>query len=125
MAKAITKPKLTATGIDHVVLHVADVQRAKAFYMDVFGMTVHHDSPRHVFLRCGAQLFALFEMGRRGETGRDLNHIAFSMATPYDEVRAGLKARGIAVSGRSDDERCIYFEDPDGHQLQIVTANGA
>lgn len=75
-----------------------------------------------MFLRCGPQLFALFESRHRqdAETGRDLNHIAFSMPAPYEEVRAALEARGIAVSGRSSDEQCLYFEDPDGHQLQIV-----
>ena len=33
-----------------------------------------------------------------------------------------LRAHGVEVSGRSDDEECVYFEDPDGHQLQVVPA---
>jgi len=31
---------IQATGIDHLVLHVSDVARAKKFYTDVLGMTV-------------------------------------------------------------------------------------
>jgi len=35
-------------------------------------------------------------------------------------VKAGLKQEGIAVSGRSGDDRCIYFDDPNGHRLQLL-----
>jgi catechol 2,3-dioxygenase-like lactoylglutathione lyase family enzyme len=35
---------LKMTGIDHVVLHVRDLARAKRFYLDVLGMTVEHET---------------------------------------------------------------------------------
>jgi hypothetical protein len=31
-----------------------------------------------------------------------------------------LEERGVAVSGRPGQDRCIYFRDPDGHRLQLI-----
>ncbi len=111
------------TGIDHVVLYVSDVQRSKKFYLDVLGMSVAHESPRHLFLSCGGQGLALFEPrdGAALETGRELNHLAFRIdAGTYEEIKARLEAHGLEVSGRRGEDRCIYFRDPDGHRLQLV-----
>lgn len=30
-----------------------------------------------------------------------------------------MESHGIAVKARREDPRCIYFADPDGHQLQL------
>jgi catechol-2,3-dioxygenase len=35
-------------------------------------------------------------------------------------VAANLETNGVAVHGRSGDPECIYFNDPDGHCLQIM-----
>lgn len=115
--------RIKATGVDHVVVHVEDVSRAKGFYVDLLGMEVVHEHGGQVFLRCGQQQVGLFE-GLQPTTGsavRDLNHIALQVESgSYEEVKAALEAAGIAVSGRKGDPRCIYFRDPDGHLLQIL-----
>ena len=33
---------------------------------------------------------------------------------------ADWKAEGVAVRGRTGDPTCIYFDDPDGHTLQLL-----
>lgn len=114
---------LRTTGIDHVVLYVSDIQRSKKFYLDVLGMSVADESPRHLFLSCGGQGLALFEPrdGAALETGRELNHLAFRIdAGTYEEIKARLEAHGLEVTGRREEDRCIYFRDPDGHRLQLV-----
>jgi catechol 2,3-dioxygenase-like lactoylglutathione lyase family enzyme len=111
------------TGIDHVVLYVADIRRSRKFYLEVLGMSVAHESPGHLFLSCGGQGLALFEPpgGAALETGRELNHLAFNVdAGTYEEIKAHLEAHGLEVTGRRGDDRCIYFRDPDGHRLQLV-----
>ncbi len=114
--------RIKATGLDHVVVHVEDVSRSRQFYVDLLGMEVAHENPGRVFLRCGQQQLGLFE--RRGPdaaSGGDLNHIALQVESgSYEEVKESLEASGITVSGRKGDPRCIYFRDPDGHQLQIL-----
>jgi len=114
---------IQANGIDHIVLHVTDVKRARTFYTDVLGMTVYRESDSQVFLHAGQQGVALFK--KRGDTplaaGNDLNHLALSVATgTYEELKAELEKHGVAVSGRPGEDRCIYFLDPDGHRLQLM-----
>ena len=117
---------IQATGIDHLVLHVSDVKRAKQFYTDVLGMTVYRESDRQVFLHAGQQGVALFK--KQGDTrdaplttGNDLNHLALNVAAgTYEALKADLEKHGVAVSGRPGEDRCIYFNDPDGHRLQLM-----
>jgi catechol 2,3-dioxygenase-like lactoylglutathione lyase family enzyme len=115
---------LKVTGIDHVVLWVSDLQRAKEFYIGLLGMRVAHESDWQSFLSCGdGQMVALFQQ-RDGDVpgGREVNHMALRLdAGAYAEVKALLESRGIAVSGRPGDPHCIYFDDPDGHRLQLLT----
>lgn len=119
----MTETAPRATGIDHVVLHVRDIERSRKFYLDVLGMSVAHESPGQLFLACGGQGLALFERsdGAALETGRELNHLAFNVdAGTYEEIKAYLEAHGLEVTGRRGEDRCVYFRDPDGHRLQLV-----
>lgn len=115
---------LKVTGIDHVVLHVRDLKRAKKFYMELLGFKVAHESSWQSFLSCGGQQVALFEMRDNGEihAGDEMNHMALRLdAGEYEDVKATLEAAGVEVHGRPGDDRCIYFNDPDGHRLQVLT----
>src|SRR3989442_13690485 len=73
---------IQATGIDHLVLHVTDVGRAKKFYTEILGMSVYRENDRQVFLHAGSQGVALFK--KQGDTplttGNDLNHLALNLA---------------------------------------------
>ncbi|HJU18149.1 MAG TPA: VOC family protein [Stellaceae bacterium] len=114
---------IETSGVDHVVLHVGDVERAKKFYTKVLGMTVYRESERQVFMHAGEQGIALFK--KDGETplktGNDLNHLALKVAGgTYESLKTDLEKEGIAVTGRPGDDHCIYFQDPDGHRLQLM-----
>ena len=120
---AQTQLAIKTTGIDHVVLWVSDLDRSKRFYIDVLGMSVHHESDWQSFLWCGTQQVALFQQ-RNGDSvnaGIELNHMAMRMdPASYEAVKARLEAEGIEVGGRPGDPTCIYFNDPDGHRLQLL-----
>ena len=114
---------IQTSGVDHVVLHVNDVQRSKKFYTDVLGMTAYREDKGHVFLHTGQQGVALFEKETDAPltTGNDLNHLALNVASgTYEALRAELEKHGVKVSGRPGEDRCIYFSDPDGHRLQLM-----
>jgi catechol 2,3-dioxygenase-like lactoylglutathione lyase family enzyme len=114
---------IQATGVDHVVLHVNDVQRAKKFYTEVLGMTAYREDPGQVFLHAGQQGLALFKKAGDAPltTGNDLNHLALNVAAgTYETLKAELERHGVAVTGRPGDDHCIYFRDPDGHRLQLM-----
>jgi len=112
---------IETSGIDHIVLHVADISRAKKFYRDILGMSVYRENERQVFLHAGSQGVALFLSSAPATAGSDLNHLALNVASgEYESLKAELENNGVAVSGRPGDDRCIYFQDPDGHRLQLM-----
>ena len=114
---------IQTTGVDHIVVHVNDVQRSNKFYTDVLGMTPYREDGGQVFLRAGRQGVAVFRKEGEGPllAGNDLNHLAFNVASgTYETLKAELEKHGIVVSGRPGEDRCIYFRDPDGHRLQLM-----
>jgi catechol 2,3-dioxygenase-like lactoylglutathione lyase family enzyme len=113
---------IETSGIDHVVLHVKDPQQSKKFYTEILGMKVYRDFPDQVFMHAGVQGIALFKKDAVAlSAGRDLNHLALNIAGgTYEALKLELEAHGVTVSGRPGDDRCIYFNDPDGHRLQLV-----
>ena len=115
---------LQTVGIDHVVLWVRDLERSKKFYTDLLGMTVAHESSWQSFLHCGPQQVALFQIrdGQGVVPGSEVNHMALRLAAgQYEDVKAALEGAGCTVHGRPGDPQCLYFDDPDGHHLQVLT----
>jgi catechol 2,3-dioxygenase-like lactoylglutathione lyase family enzyme len=111
------------SGIDHIVLHVNDVERARTFYTDVLGMSVYRQNERQVFLHAGTQGVALFKKRDDAplKTGNDMNHLALNVTEgSYETLKAQLETHGVTVTGRPGEDHCIYFQDPDGHRLQLM-----
>ncbi|MCZ6450388.1 MAG: VOC family protein, partial [Deltaproteobacteria bacterium] len=58
----------------------------------------------------------------RISAGDEMNHMALRLRSgDYKKVKAILVDAGVKVSGRRGDPHCIYFSDPDGHHLQLLT----
>lgn len=117
---------LRVTGIDHIVLHVKDVERSKQFYMDVLGFDLDHETDhgrKMCFLRCASQGLDLMEL-TTGEVhgGEEMNHMGLRLADgERDEIVAELEKVGVQVSGRANDPNTMYFHDPDGHRIQVLS----
>lgn len=112
---------LRANGIDHLGLRVTDLKRSTKFYIEVLGMELIQDRPRMSFLRFGSNMLSLSQ-ARDSEpvrAGEGMDHLAIRLeAGNYATVKESLERAGYKVSGRSGD---IYFADPDGYLLQILT----
>jgi catechol 2,3-dioxygenase-like lactoylglutathione lyase family enzyme len=125
MVSSSSRLQIKTTGIDHVVLWVRDLPRTKRFYIDLLGMRVAHESEWQCFLWCGeSNQIALFDASRQGievTKATELNHMALRMEPAgYEETKARLEENGVKVSGRPGDDTCIYFDDPEGHRLQLL-----
>jgi catechol 2,3-dioxygenase-like lactoylglutathione lyase family enzyme len=119
--------QLKVTGINHVVLHVGDVDRAVEFYKGVLGFVDRDISPRLErrmrFLRCGMQGLDLFEVEGDVHGGQEMNHMALNVeASDVDEMVAALQAAGISVSERTR-RNSVFIHDPDGHQIEMLPLN--
>ncbi|MDH3197613.1 MAG: VOC family protein [Candidatus Krumholzibacteria bacterium] len=130
--------KPTVTGILETVLYVDDVGRALAFYENLFCFKSLFATERAAGLDvAGRQVLLLFEkksmlepaVSKRGtippHDGDGHLHMAF--AIPADALEAWekrLAARKIPVTARYQWPRggqSLYFEDPDGHVIELVT----
>ncbi len=119
--------KLKVTGINHVVLHVADLDRSRAFYMEVLGFehrgTVS-DGPGGMnasFLRCGMQGLDLFETaGGDVHGGEEMNHMALNVeADDVAQVVAGLSVAGIDTFEMTP-RNSVFISDPDLHKIEML-----
>lgn len=131
------KVLVRVTGLDHVVLRVADLERSTAFYRDVLGCEVEKWQPELGLLqmRAGSALIDLVTLdgriGREGgvgpaREGRNLDHFCLRLAS-FDEaaLRAHLAAHGIAVGqtaeryGAEGYGPSVYIQDPDGNTVEL------
>jgi catechol 2,3-dioxygenase-like lactoylglutathione lyase family enzyme len=121
----VAAPKLQVTGINHVVLHVTDLERSKRFYMELLGFEDRNisDGPpgmRASFLLCGVQGLDLFEVSEDVHGGREMNHMALNVAVDdVDQLVALLYKAGIEAPERTR-RNSAFISDPDGHILEIL-----
>lgn len=123
-------PTLKVSGINHVVLHVADVERSVRFYEEVLGFEGRFAGGgaggKMRFLRCGAQGLDLFEVAPgHVHGGQEMNHMALNVANDdLDEIVAELAKVGVETSDRTP-RNTVFMSDPDGHRIEILPSSRA
>lgn len=121
----MTAPKVQVTGINHVVLHVTDLERSKRFYIDVLGFEDRNISAgppdmKASFLLCGMQGLDLFEVSGDAHGGQEMNHMALNVAArDLDELVRRLSEAGVDASALTP-RNSVFISDPDGHRLEIL-----
>ncbi len=129
-------------GLDHVVLRVADLERAMHFYRDILGcpeVRRREDTGLYQF-QAGAGMVDLVPLDSRngraggrgpGREGRNMAHFAFNL-TAFDEdaIRAHLASHGIEIKksgqrfGAEGTGPSVYFDDPDGNEVELKGPSG-
>ena len=119
-------------------LYVADLQRARDFYVKVIGCEPMLETPRLVALSvAGRSVLLLFQRGATeeplptpggvvpGHGGSGMQHLAFAIDTgALDTWLARLAEAGVPVESQVQWDRggqSVYFRDPDGHSVELVT----
>jgi catechol 2,3-dioxygenase-like lactoylglutathione lyase family enzyme len=116
-------------GMRHLALKVSDVERAKDFYVRVFGMKlVWQPDLDNAYLSSGCDNLALHR-GDSKETEGDaqrLDHLGFIVPTIAD-VEAGYawaKSAGVEIvdelKHHRDGSVSFYIRDPDGNIIQAL-----
>ena len=114
---------LSIRGLYEVAIPVRQLQRAETFYRDVLGLVVglRDERRKWLFLRAGdAGMVVLQE--HAGEIPS--YHFAFTVDAP-DLERAATVLRECGVPPRGPISHdwipgtSLYFEDPDGHELEL------
>ena len=126
-------------GVVETVLYVDDLPRAVAFYCDVLGLApMTGDGARFEALDSGAgRVLLLFKRGATltptsvpggiipPHDGSGPGHIGFAIrAADYDAWKQRLQGHGLGIESETRWERggrSLYFRDPDGHLLELVT----
>ncbi len=119
------------TRIGHVHLHVADLDRAVAFYRDVMGLELMQKyGDQAAFLSAGGyhHHLGLNTWGTRGGTPAPRGHTGlyhFALLYP-DRAALGAALRrvvdaGVEIEGAADHgvSEAVYFTDPDGNGIEI------
>ena len=120
-------------------LYADDLAAAESFYRDVLDLELHSRDPeRYVFFRCGRQLVLVFDpQATRADSGvattRDVpphgavgaGHVAFHVGEKdLAAWRQHLAENDVAIEREIDwprGGRSIYFRDPAGNSLELVT----
>jgi catechol 2,3-dioxygenase-like lactoylglutathione lyase family enzyme len=116
-------------GLDHVVLRVADLERALGFYCGVLGCREERrvESINLVQLRAGASLIDLVPAQGTPDPKRgNMDHFALRIE-PFDlaALRAHLESHGVVVGeaatryGAEGQGPSLYITDPDGNTVEL------
>jgi lactoylglutathione lyase len=117
--------------IDHIALHVRDLQRSADFYQTIIGLERLPDpfkDDRHVFFRLAPRTELHLIAGAESTTAQDIDvHFALrTTALPafiqilqekHIKYFSSKKEEGV-VTKRPDGIKQIYFQDPDGYWLE-------
>ena len=118
-ARQAEGPTYQAVGLNHIALRVTDIPRSREFYQKHLGLKLLRESQYNCFLGAGETNFvALFRAEQPG-----LDHYCYTI----DDYRVGDVVKKLETAGLSPRRRenRVYFDDPDGIEVQLADEWGA
>ena len=126
------------TGLLETALYVDDMARSVRFFRDVMGLSTMVENDRLTAFDAGNHgVLLIFRRGGStadlpneggtipGHDGSGPLHMAFAIpADSYDTWRDHLRSAGVVERGEmrwKGGGRSFYFDDPDGHVLEVAT----
>jgi predicted enzyme related to lactoylglutathione lyase len=114
------KGLLTPLGVDHVLLHVADLEKGVRFYRILYGQEATREkSPERVWFRIGDTRLGL-QQAAAGQKPR-IEHFAVKVARFDRNAASDAIARlGAKVVPSPDEPNVLRFTDTDGITVEVV-----
>ncbi len=113
------KGLVTPKGVDHVLLHVSDVEKAVQFYRILYGKEASRQkNPDRVWFQIGDTRLGL-EQVPSGQKPR-IAHFGVKVASlDRQAVAAGLRTLGAEVVASPDEPDVVRFRDRDGISVEL------
>jgi catechol 2,3-dioxygenase-like lactoylglutathione lyase family enzyme len=115
--------------LNHTIVPARDKVSAARFFADIFGLSYDGKPDYFAPVRVNETLTLLFD----DDAAFESHHYAFHVSdSDFDAIFGRIEKAGIAYGsgpGRLDDGklndwgggRGVYFRDPDGHVLELMT----
>ena len=129
-------PPVAITGLDHLVLTVANLDQTIAFYQRVLGMRPVTFGPGRHALAFGPSKINLHQAGHEfaphaAHPAPGTADLCLVTSSPLDTVVAHLAALGVAVeegpvprTGAQGPMTSVYIRDPDQNLIEIASYPG-
>jgi catechol 2,3-dioxygenase-like lactoylglutathione lyase family enzyme len=117
-------------GIYEVAIRVKDLSQAEDFYKNVLGLEegIRDEKRNWLFLKAGGDAGMVVLQEDKGDWPSQ--HFAFTVSeADIERAAATLKEKGVSVSEPVRhtwmNSVSLYFDDPDGHQLELLALSGS
>ena len=123
---------LNFSQIKETCLYIHDIEASEHFYHELLGLEVIGKAEgRHIFFRAGSSVLLCFiaENSKRKTSppahyAKGKQHFAFEVSTDdYADTKKYITTLGIDIIDElvwKNGQESFYFNDPDGHVLEIV-----
>lgn len=121
---------LPIKGVYEIAIRVKDLARSEAFYKNVLGLKegLRDERRNWLFMWAGGNSGMVVLQEDKGEWPSQ--HFAFTVAeSDLERSRALLKEKGVDVSEPVHHQWMngvsLYFDDPDGHALELIAISSS
>ena len=115
--------------LDHTIIQARDKQATAAFLTEILGLAPHRTLEPFAVVKVGDTSLDFVQTDEPISS----RHFAFLVSeTEFDEIFGRIRERGLdfwadpfrrepGAINRWDDGRGVYFDDPNGHLLEVLT----
>jgi catechol 2,3-dioxygenase-like lactoylglutathione lyase family enzyme len=119
--------------LDHTIVPTKDKIASAKFFAEIFGLTIKLGQGHFAQVQVNDSLTLDFANNTRFDRKAQRCHYAFHVsAAEFETIFGRVKSKGLLYGSRLDNHadgqiytrrggRGFYFEDPNGHLLQVMT----
>jgi catechol 2,3-dioxygenase-like lactoylglutathione lyase family enzyme len=118
-----------AVTLNHTIVHARDAQATAKFLTEILGLAPHRNLAHFAVVQVGETSLDLIQTDEKIAS----RHFAFKVGeAEFDAILARIRERKLAYwadpfhkqpgeINHWDDGRGVYFDDPNGHLLEVLT----